>query len=124
MTVLIVDDFAPLRRELSNIIRDSDSRADIICAATADEALDMFARHSPGVVVLDIRLPDGNGMDVLRRMKDALPETVVIMITNYPYDQYRQKCMAAGANYFFDKSRESEELAECLRQLCSESETT
>jgi DNA-binding NarL/FixJ family response regulator len=66
------------------------------------------------VVILDIRLPGRSGIDVLKDIKKEYPAPLVIMITNYPYRQYRQGSMAAGADYFFSKTNEFDRILETL----------
>jgi len=68
-------------------------------------------------VILDIRMPGGSGIDVLEDIKKINAAPIVIILTNYPYPQYRKKCMAAGADYFFDKSSEFEKVTEVLKKL-------
>ena len=76
-------------------------------------------------MVLDIRMPiqsrsempTGSGMEVLAQVKEEEPPPVIIMLTNYPYPQYRRKCIEAGADYFFDKSTEFRKVAEVLETL-------
>ena len=86
-------------------------------AHSANEALDFIQENRPDIVILDIQMPGGSGFKVLQRTKIDLPGTIVIILTNYPYPQYKKKYLAAGADYFFDKSTEFEKLVELIRQL-------
>lgn len=72
------------------------------------------------VVILDIRMPGRNGLDVLRDIKEGSPESKVIILTNYPYPQYRRRCMEEGADFFFDKSSEFEKVTEVLEKYLSD----
>ena len=72
---------------------------------------------NPDVVVLDIKMPGVDGIDVLKEIKRDNRNITVIMLTNYPYPQYRKKCMELGADYFFKKSTEFEHVMEALKQL-------
>jgi DNA-binding response OmpR family regulator len=56
-------------------------------------------------------------MDVLQALKQGKQAPMVIMLTNYPYPQYRKKCLGLGADYFFDKSTEFEKVTELFKQL-------
>ena len=71
----------------------------------------------PEVVVLDIRMPGGSGIDVPKHVKRQRPAPVVIMLTNYPFPPYRSRCLAAGADFFFDKSTELDQVAGALGEL-------
>jgi DNA-binding NarL/FixJ family response regulator len=76
----------------------------------------------PDVLVLDIQMLGGSGIDVLKELKEsnALPDTV-IMITNYPYPQYKDRCLKEGAHYFLDKTNESDRVIDILQQLMKQS---
>jgi DNA-binding NarL/FixJ family response regulator len=56
-------------------------------------------------------------MEVLKRIKKENPSPIVIMLTNYPYPQYREKCQALGADHFFDKVTEIEKVYDTFKQL-------
>ena len=81
------------------------------------EATDAILVQKPDVVLLDIHLFNGNGIDVLQRLKKENPAPAVIILTNYPYPQYRQKCLEAGADFFFVKSTEFDQVVPALKQL-------
>jgi len=78
------------------------------------QAIEHIRQQGPDVVILDIKMPGGNGIDVLNEIEKNDQVPVVIMLTNYPYPQYKKKCMDAGADFFFDKSREFEKVIEVL----------
>ena len=87
-------------------------------ATNANDAVEAIERLKPDVMILDIRLNGGeNGMNVLERIKKEDTPPVVIMLTNYPYPQYRNKCRELGAEYFFDKVTEIESFVKVLRIL-------
>lgn len=106
MKILIVDDSKILRESLIHLISELPKIEKIAQAQNAKEAMTSFQAFNPDVVVLDIRLSDGNGIDILQKIKEQKAALPVIMFTNYPYPQYQKKCMEAGANFFFDKSTE------------------
>lgn len=78
-------------------------------------ALERFRALQPELVVLDIELPDGNGLDLLHTIKRERPATQVLMFSNHEF--YRQRCTAEGADYFFDKSGEFEALTSTVQSL-------
>ena len=68
-------------------------------------------------LILDIRLPGKSGIDVLKDIRAKKLPSRVIMMTNYPYPQYRKKCEELGADYFFDKVTEIEEIPKVIEEL-------
>jgi DNA-binding NarL/FixJ family response regulator len=69
------------------------------------------------VVILDIRVPGGSGFEVLQNIKQGQAAPIVIVLTNYPYSVYRQKCLQAGADFFLDKSTEFDQIPALLEQF-------
>lgn len=74
---------------------------------------------APDLVMLDIRMPGGSGIDVLQHINKTSPYIVVIILTNYPYPEYREKCMQQGADYFFVKSKELDSVFEILKDMAA-----
>jgi two-component system response regulator DevR len=117
LTVYIVDDSEMMRERLTESISDL---AEIkVTGQSGDpyEAFNAIQKSHPDVVVLDIRLPGRSGIDLLKDIKKGPQAPVVIMVTNYPYRQYREGCMSAGADYFFSKINEFEMIAETLQRI-------
>lgn len=115
MRVLIVDDSAVVRERVTTLLSEVESVEVVGHAETVREATTSLEALRPHVVILDIRLTDGSGIDVLTYIKQHRPELKVIMLTNYPYPQYRKKCLEAGAEFFFDKSTEFDQIATVVR---------
>ena len=86
-------------------------------AQDAPEALNSVEELHPDVVILDFRLSDGSGIEILKKMKKNNSAAVAIMFTNYPYPQYRKKCQEAGADFFFDKSTEFHRITDVLKHV-------
>lgn len=82
-------------------------------------ALERFRALQPDLVILDIELPDGNGIDLLQTIKRERPATRVLMFSNH--DFCRRRCKTLGADYFFDKSGEFEALTETVQFLAGAS---
>lgn len=121
MKVFIADDSAVVRKRLSEMISRIAGVEVVGEAQDAHTTIESILKLEPDVVILDIRMPGGNGITVLEKIKKTSFNTVVIMVTNYPYPQYREKCMELGADYFFDKSSEFEKIKELLKQLIQDS---
>jgi DNA-binding NarL/FixJ family response regulator len=119
ITVLIVDDSPLVRERLVHMV--SQFSGVEIAGQTGDPhvALEAIRSLPPSVVILDIRLPGLSGIEMLLEIKKLDPAPVVIMLTNYPYPQYREKCMKAGADFFLDKSTEFQRIGEILGEISS-----
>ena len=74
----------------------------------------------PDATILDIQMPGGSGIGILDHIKKTQSSNKVIIFTNYPYPQYRQRCMEAGADFFFDKHTEFNELFKVVKRLIEE----
>ena len=121
LTVYIVDDSEVMRERLAESMSDIAGIEVTGQSGNPFDALNSIKAEHPDIVILDIRLPGKSGIDVLKDIKRESPAPIVIMITNYPYRQYRQGCMAAGADYFFSKLDEFEMIAQALRGITSSS---
>ena len=117
MKVFLVDDSLVFRQRLKRLLADVPEVQVIGEMGDAQVAMEAILTRKPDVVLLDIHILNGNGIDVLQRLKKATPAPVVIILTNYPYPQYRQRCLAAGADFFFVKSTEFDQVVPALKQL-------
>ncbi len=117
MKVLIVDDSAIVQERLMSMLENQKGIQIVGQALNGVEALKFIKQNKPHAVILDIRMPGGNGIDVLKEIKNIDQEIKVIMFTNYPYSQYRTKCLKSGADYFLDKSAEFNKIPEIINHL-------
>jgi DNA-binding NarL/FixJ family response regulator len=117
LRIFIADDSDLVRERLKELISEIPGTEIVGEAATGGETLAALKRLTPDVLILDIRMPGGNGIDTLEAAKEQSPAPLVIMLTAYAYPQYRKKCLEAGAEYFFDKSTEFERVADALAKL-------
>ena len=117
MKIFIVDDSDIIVERVKILLSSFEELEFIGQASNAKDAVDSILKLKPDVVILDIRLIGEDGMNVLKRIKQEQPAPVVIMLTNYPYPQYREKCRHLGAEYFFDKVTEIESFVRVLKVL-------
>ena len=117
--VFLVDDSAIIRQRLKRMLTDIANVEIVGEAGEVQEATNAILQNKPDVVLLDIHLLGGSGIDVLEAIKKAQPAPSVIVLTNYPYPQYRQRCIQSGADYFFIKSTEFEQVVPALEKLCN-----
>lgn len=114
MRVLIADDSNEFRERLKSLIGQLGAIEIVGEAGDVGEAIEQVKSLSPDVVILDIRMPGGNGIDVLRQIRTERYSPLVIMLTSYPRAQYKKRCLEAGADFFFDKAEDFEKVVEVL----------
>jgi len=117
MRVFIADDSRVVVERLADLLKEVPGVQLVGRANDAPEAIHSIVKTNPDAVILDLQMPGGSGLDVLRSIRQTHPSVWVVICTNYPYPQYREECIAAGANYFLDKSAEFEKIPEILRDL-------
>lgn len=117
MRAFIVDDSAIVRMRLAEILVTDADVTVVGQAGTVAAALLEIPQLRPEFVLLDIQLPDGDGISVLKAVKRMTPAPAVVMFTNYTDQCYRQRCEVAGADFFLDKSKQFDQIPEVLRTL-------
>lgn len=104
MKILLVDDNELLWHRLANAIKNVNENITVFKAFDCQEAMSRFSPLNPHLVILDISLPDGSGIDVLRKIKSSNPRVCVCMFTNYGTEEFKKSCRKLGADHFFEKS--------------------
>jgi DNA-binding NarL/FixJ family response regulator len=110
INVFIADDSLIVREHLVTMLDELAGIEIVGQAENVTEAISAIRRLQPDVVILDIRMPGGSGIDVLQDIKQDKTAPIVIILTNYPYAGYRKKCLQAGADFFLDKSSEFDQI--------------
>jgi DNA-binding NarL/FixJ family response regulator len=122
MKILIADDSPLLRDRLKALLKNFDFVDVVAETGNGVEALKLISETDPDLAILDVRMPELNGIEVLKKIRESGPRPKIIILTNYPYKQYKKRCMAEGADYFFDKNQDIEELTETIARLAIEIE--
>ena len=117
MRIFIADHSEILRVRLVDMLSEIEGIEIIDQAQDSLDAITSVEKLNPHVVILDIRMPPINGIKVLEAIKKNDQSPKVIIFTNYPYPQYRKRCMDVGADFFFDKSTEFEKLVDTVKYL-------
>ncbi len=117
MKVFIADDSKIVVDRLADLLGDVRGVEVAGQAGDALEAVRCIRQVNPDAVILDLQMPGGSGLDVLRAIRPDHPGLYVLICTNYAYPQFREECLSAGANYFLDKSSEFEKIPDILREL-------
>ena len=119
LSVFVVDDSPLVRERLIGMVSELPNVAVVGQAEIAFEGINAVRKLRPDAVVLDISMPGGSGLQALEQIKRDHPFCVAIMLTNFATEQYREKSLQLGADYFFDKSGEFEKVVEVLRNMAS-----
>lgn len=117
MRMFIVDDSEILRSRLVQMLSEIEGLEIVGQAGFVRDAVREIRRLNPDIAIIDMRMPDGSGIDILAAIKKDKMVTRVIVFTNYPYLQYRKKCLDAGADFFFYKATELDKLINLLKEL-------
>lgn len=117
LRAIIVDDSDLIRQRLVDILSDLPDVEIIGQEGEAHQAVVSIQLERPDLVILDIRLIGGSGIEVLREIKRGNPDIKVVIFTGYPFPQYRRRCMEEGADAFLDKSDGFEHLNDVVNRL-------
>jgi two-component system invasion response regulator UvrY len=114
MRFLIVDDHTVVRRGIRQILVDEFEHCEVVEAQTAAELMSLVRTEQWDTVVLDISLPDRNGLDVLKDLKQELPALPVVILSMHPEEQFAVRVLRAGGVGYVPKESASEELTTAI----------
>ena len=117
--VFLLDDHEVVRRGLRELFESEDDLTVVGEAATADEALARVPSSQPDVAVLDVRLPDGDGVEVCRDLRSAMPELKCLMLTSYADDEALFSAILAGASGYVLKQIKGSDLVSAVRRVAA-----
>lgn len=115
--VFLVDDHEVVRRGVAELIEDEDDMTVVGQAATVAQALARIPALRPDVAVLDVRLPDGNGVELCRELKSGMPQLNCLMLTSFTDEQAMLDAILAGAGGFVIKDIIGLDLLSALRTV-------
>jgi DNA-binding NarL/FixJ family response regulator len=110
MKIVIADDSSLLRERIKSLLNNINNVSVVGEALNGVEALQLIREKEPDLVILDIRMPEMNGIEVLKKIKELKMKVKVCILTNYPYPQYKKRCFEAGADYFLSKTEDFEKI--------------
>jgi DNA-binding NarL/FixJ family response regulator len=117
--VFIMDDHEVVRRGLIDLVSAEPDMEVVGEAGTAAEALAHIPQTKPHIAVLDVRLPDGNGVEVCRDIRTELPDTQCLMLTSYADDEALFDAIMAGATGYVLKDIQGTDLLDAIRTIAS-----
>ena len=117
LRVLLVDDHEVVRQGLKALVDAQDGLDVVGEASTAAEAVRRVGFDDPHVVVMDVRLPDGSGVEACREIRERFPEVKVLMLTSFADEEALLSAIIAGAAGYVLKRIRAEELVESIRKV-------
>jgi two-component system response regulator DesR len=92
---------------------------EVLEASDPEAALSVLSGTTVDLVLLDVHLVQGSGLELIRRIRQRAPRIVSIVLTNEASEHHRRECLNHGADFFFDKSRHFERAAAVVRSVAS-----
>lgn len=115
---LIVEDNPLMRKMLSQVLETRFPRANILEAVDGKQALEMAEHGAPDIILLDIELPDANGLDLIRRIKARNPAVRILVVTLYDGPEYEAVASKNGADRLLSKrTHSSDDIAQAVQVL-------
>jgi len=115
--ILSVDDHALLRQGIASLVSAEPDLELVAQAATGREAIDQFRRHRPDVTLMDLQMPDMNGIEAIIAIRGEFPTARIIVLTTYAGDVQVQRALKAGARGYILKGRVHRELLDAVRAV-------
>lgn len=115
--ILAVDDHALLREGIGALVADQPDMKIVAEAATGREAIEQFRMHTPDITLMDLQMPDMNGIDAIIAVRSEFPDARFIVLTTYSGDVQVSRALKAGARAFLLKSLLRKELLDTIRAV-------
>ena len=117
LRLLVVDDHEVVRQGLVALL-DRRSGFEVVAqAGSVAESIALAARHEPDLVIMDVRLPDGSGIEACREIRASRPETRVVMLTSYPDEEAVLSAIIAGASGYLLKQVRGRDLVAAIESV-------
>jgi DNA-binding NarL/FixJ family response regulator len=117
LRLLVVDDHEVVRQGLVSLLERREHFQVVAEAGTAAEAVEMARKFEPDLVVMDVRLPDGSGIEACREIRAEFPTTRVVILTSYPDEEAVLSAIIAGASGYLLKQIRSRDLISALESV-------
>jgi two-component system, NarL family, response regulator DevR len=117
--IFLLDDHELVRRGIRDLLWTEDDMVVVGQAANGAEALELIPQTKPDVAVLDVRLPDGDGVEVCRDLRSAMPELKCLMLTSFADDEALFSAIMAGASGYVLKQIRGSDLVSAVRRVAA-----
>lgn len=121
MKVMVVEDCKAIRERLLAMLETIVARQALIEAGSLSEALEHLYAQKPETIILDLTLPDGHGLNLLKEIKVFNADARVLVMTADPYDGFRKRALQLGACGFCDKAKEFDQVVEFIAEIVGRS---
>ncbi|WP_296952819.1 response regulator transcription factor [uncultured Massilia sp.] len=119
ISLVIADDHPLILAGLAAMIRDEPALTLLGQAVDGPAAVDMVLRLRPDVLLIDLNMPGGNGVDAIRRIRAALPDARIVILTTWEGDEDVHRGLLAGASAYLLKQSSLEQVVDCVRQVAA-----
>lgn len=116
LKILLADDHDFVRANIVKVLK-LGGFADLFEARDGAEAVDIFARENPDIVLLDMQMPNLNGLEACRRIRESSPDAKIVIMTMHEADDIGDSAFEAGANDYLLKSEAPIKLVDLIRKL-------
>jgi DNA-binding NarL/FixJ family response regulator len=117
LRLLVVDDHEVVRQGLASLLDRREAFQVVAEAGTVAEALEMARKYEPNIVIMDVRLPDGSGIEACREIRAEFPATKVVILTSYPDEEAVLSAIIAGASGYLLKQIRARDLVAALEAV-------
>ncbi|MEX2162177.1 MAG: response regulator transcription factor [Anaerolineales bacterium] len=117
LRILLADDHAVVRQGVKQILAEAFTQGEFGEAQNARELLELVGNEHWDIIVLDLAMPEGNGLEALKQIKVRYPQLPVMILSMFPEDQYAIRCLRAGAAGYLNKESAPEELVQAIRKV-------
>jgi two-component system response regulator NreC len=115
LTVVLADDHTVVRQGLRFLLENEDGLHVVAEAGTVPDAEEMTRTHRPSVLILDLNMPGGSGLEAIPRLRQDAPDTAIVVLTMQDDPAFARQALQAGARAFVLKEAADEELLEAIR---------
>ena len=117
LRVLVADDHPVVREGLAALINRRPDMAVVAEASTGQEAVEQFLLHRPDVALLDLRMPEMDGVEVIAAIREQVPTARLVVLTTYADEEDIHRSLRAGARGYLLKDAPRDELLDCVRAV-------
>src|SRR3984957_2192421 len=121
--IMAVDDHPLLRQGIAGLVADQSDMKMVAEASNGREAIQQFRTHRPDVTLMDVQMPEMNGVDAMVAIRDEFPEARIIVLTTYTGDAQVLRALKAGARAYLLKNSLHKELLDTIRAVHSGKKT-